>query len=456
MVSPSTLERPRSAEPRKPPIRWWTVLAIVIILALLFTNALAWYLLAVERTSTSTTAPEATDTTVVADVSAPPAPVAAVELPPIISPGDLGVYGTHQFRGGNSLSGETDGGFRTLEGVYWDPVRPGGFFGADPIAYGRFLYVVSATHDSVYGIDQTSGLIKFMMRTNGRMQTAPAVGQFEYSLGPEGSETRVRLVAVSENGTVYARNATGGGNSEMWQRDLNEDVLAAPLIEDNKIIVATEAGTIIALGLDNEEVWRYPVPNTYTAAFRHTPAISAGIIYAVDENDRLHMVDLDTGNASCAMPISLRHSASSHPVVAGDQLLIPTDGSILVLPTAQCGALPQIIAVQVDSTISPAVSGSTIFTVENSFLLAWNLETRTLDVWDGPFQAESPITTAPAVAGGVIYFGTQQGVVHAVDAGRGESLWTFEVGEPIFGGPVVTANAIFVTTTQEIISIAGR
>ena len=49
MVSPSTLERPRSAEPRKPTIRWWTVLAIVIILALLFTNALAWYLLAVER-----------------------------------------------------------------------------------------------------------------------------------------------------------------------------------------------------------------------------------------------------------------------------------------------------------------------------------------------------------------------------------------------------------------------
>ena len=376
--------------------------------------------------------------------------------PTIVPPGDLGVYGTHQFRGGNSLNGETDGGFRTVDGVYWEPVRPGGFFGADPIAYGRFLYVVSTTHDAVYGIDQTTGLMKFLMRTNGRMQTAPAVGQFEYSLGPEGVETRVRLVAVSEHGTVYARNATGGGNSEMWQRDLNEDVLAAPLIEDNKIIVATETGSIIALGLDNKEVWRYPVPNTYTAAFRHTPAISAGLIYAVDENDRLHMVDLETGNPSCAMPISLRHSASSHPVIAGDQLLIPTDGSILVLPTGQCGALPQIIAVQVDSTISPAVSDSTIFTVENSFLLAWNLETRALDVWDSPFQAESPITTAPAVADGVIYFGTQQGVVHAVDAENGESLWTFEVGEPIFGGPVVTANAIFVITTQEIISIAGK
>jgi outer membrane protein assembly factor BamB len=261
---------------------------------------------------------------------------------------------------------------------------------------------------------------------------------------------------VSENGTVYSRNATGGGSSENWQWDLNEDVVAAPLIANNTIIVATEAGSIIALGLDHEQAWRYPVPNTYTAAFRHTPAIYGGTIYAVDENNRLHLIDLETGQAECEIPISLGHTASSHPVAAGGQVLIPTDGSILVLPTNQCGALPRIIAVQVDSTISPVVADSTIFTVENSFLLAWDLETRAPNVWDGPFQAESPITTAPAIADGVIYFGTQDGFVHAVDARSGESLWTFEVGEPIFGGPVVTANAVFVITTQEIISIAGR
>ncbi len=449
MVSPPTVNRRRSSPPGfKPPVPLWPLLASAAIIILLGTNALAWYLLYSEdpEPTTPATVPPSPDT---------PSTIVPSSLP-IVDPPDLGVFGRHDFRGNLALTGETDGGFRQLLGSYWKPVQPGGFFGADPIAYGRFLYVVSATHDVVYAVDQTSGVISFSMQTNGRMQSAPAVGQFTYSTGPEGnSETATRLIAVSEDGTVYSRNALGGGSSSHWQMQLGVDVSAAPLIADDKVIIATEGGSVIAVSIDSEVVWRYPVPNTYSSAFAHTPAISNGIIYAPDEAGRLHEIDLETGTAVCA-PIAMGARPSSHPLIAEDQVLIPSDGSILVMPTDRCNAAPRLILDQVDLPLSPAYADSVVYSVENSYLLAWDLETLADTVWDLPFDAGDRITTAPTVAEGVVYVGTQGGTVHAVDAATGEALWRFEVGEPIFGGPIVTTNGIFVTTAQEIISIAGE
>jgi outer membrane protein assembly factor BamB len=186
-----------------------------------------------------------------------------------------------------------------------------------------------------------------------------------------------------------------------------------------------------------------------------TPAIANGRIYAPDDHGRLHVISLASGEAECT-PTALGVHPSGHPLVADDQVVIPTDGSILVVPADGCNNAPRLIIDQVDSPLSPAYADSTIFSVENSYILAWDLDTLSDTVWTSPFDAQDRITTAPTVAEGVVYFGTQSGVVHAVDAETGTSLWQFEVGEPIFGGPVVASNGIFVITAQEVISIAGE
>ena len=448
MVSPSTLDRRHSTPPDyKPPIRLWPLLAFLLIMLLLGTNALAWYLLYLDEPPEA--APLAFDA--VPTTTFPPELTIA---PPIIDPGDLGVHGRHDYRGNIALTGETDGGFRDQTGVYWEPVQPGGFFGADPIAYGRFLYVVSATHDVVYAVDQTTGVVSFTMQTNGRMQTAPAVGQFTETIGKEATETSTRLVVVSEDGIVYSRSALGVGGARRWESRLQEDVSAAPLVTDGKIIVATESGSIIAIGGDSEVLWRYLIPALQQTSFSTAPAIANGIVYAADDTGRLHLVSLDDGTELCRIALGVR--PTSHPLIADDRVVIPADGTILVLEAGECEAAPRLIVDQVNSPLAPAYAAGTLFAVENSFLMAWDLATLAPSVWNAPFTAESRITTAPTVAGGVVYFGTQDGIVHAVDGATGEAVWQFEVGQPIFGGPVITTNGIFVTTAQEIISIAGE
>ncbi|HUG74875.1 MAG TPA: PQQ-binding-like beta-propeller repeat protein, partial [Acidimicrobiia bacterium] len=80
-------------------------------------------------------------------------------------------------------------------------------------------------------------------------------------------------------------------------------------------------------------------------------------------------------------------------------------------------------------------------------------------VWQergGSFAADSRITTAPLLADGVLYLGTQGGIVHAVDAANGEELWSFDADARVEGIAVIP-NVIFVTTADgTLIAIAGE
>ena len=54
------------------------------------------------------------------------------------------------------------------------------------------------------------------------------------------------------------------------------------------------------------------------------------------------------------------------------------------------------------------------------------------------------IVNAPTVADGVVYFGSDDDSVNAVDASTGDPLWRFEVGEVVRSTPTVTGGAVYV------------
>ncbi len=78
--------------------------------------------------------------------------------------------------------------------------------------------------------------------------------------------------------------------------------------------------------------------------------------------------------------------------------------------------------------------------------------------WDGgPFGAADIITTPPVLADGVVYVGSQDGLVHAVDAETGTVLWQFNAESAVRGELVVVPGTVVVTTAAgEIIALAGR
>jgi outer membrane protein assembly factor BamB len=87
----------------------------------------------------------------------------------------------------------------------------------------------------------------------------------------------------------------------------------------------------------------------------------------------------------------------------------------------------------------------------------WTDPTEFPSPWDGVFSADNLITTAPVLADGLVYIGTQGGLVLAADAATGSEVWRFSTGAAIRGEIIVVPGAVFATTAQgEVVVIGGR
>jgi serine/threonine-protein kinase len=73
------------------------------------------------------------------------------------------------------------------------------------------------------------------------------------------------------------------------------------------------------------------------------------------------------------------------------------------------------------------------------------------EIWRSP--AGSLAETSPAVVGGVVYIASVEGAiindsddgyVYALDAATGEELWHFQMGEVVFASPVVVDGVVYI------------
>ena len=96
---------------------------------------------------------------------------------------------------------------------------------------------------------------------------------------------------------------------------------------------------------------------------------------------------------------------------------------------------------------SPAVAGGIVyFGSQDSILYALDSTTGRL-VWQ--FRAGSLIRTSPAVVDGVLYFGAHDGSIRALNAATGEQLWSYREKYAITSSPAVADGGVYVGTTAK-------
>jgi outer membrane protein assembly factor BamB len=54
------------------------------------------------------------------------------------------------------------------------------------------------------------------------------------------------------------------------------------------------------------------------------------------------------------------------------------------------------------------------------------------------------VYSSPAVAGGVVYVGSYDGHVYALDAKTGERLWRYQTGDEVVSSPAVAGGVVYV------------
>ncbi len=93
------------------------------------------------------------------------------------------------------------------------------------------------------------------------------------------------------------------------------------------------------------------------------------------------------------------------------------------------------------SISSPSLAGDYAYLGAGTNLVSINLITRQIQ-WT--FTANDDVVSSPAVAGTVVYVGSEDGNFYAVNRMTGEKLWSYAMGDQISSSPAVGNGMVYI------------
>ena len=275
----------------------------------------------------------------------------------------------------------------------------------------RGLVFVGSDDGGVYAFDERTGSLRWSVFTGSAVRSSPAVA-------------RGRVVVGNTGGAIYALDAdTGAG---LWSYGIGGKVTAAPLVVGGTVYVGSRGGSFVALDLETGGVvWRAKPWATWAG-----PSYANGLVYVGSDKSMVFAFDAVTGQERWSTSLDAR--VRSAPSVRKGLVYVGTDaGSVFALDAGsgqirwRAAAAPRKVNAVVRS--SPAIVGGRVV-VTTGETTPMDGHAVALDAMTGSTLWRSKLadysTSSPAVANGVIYLGSFDTRLYALNARNGRQLWT--------------------------------
>lgn len=266
----------------------------------------------------------------------------------------------------------------------------------------------------------------------------------------------------THQGAYPEANLSSGHGKVAWSFATGGPVRSSPLVHEDRLYVGSGDGHLYALDAGTgEEIWRF----NSQSPVHSSPALRTDLVFFGDRENRFYALDRESGRLRWRVetgpdkPWEWGHEGwdyfTSSPVLAAGFMVVGSgDGAVYAFEAAT-GSRAWRIETGARIRSSPAVSGETVFVGSaDGFLYAIDLHTGELR-WrfgtegvanDAASESvdRKTIQSSPAVVAGVVYFGSRDGHVYAVDAGSGQEIWRSEGRMPWFiTSPAVAAGMVF-------------
>ena len=218
-----------------------------------------------------------------------------------------------------------------------------------------------------------------------------------------------KLFFGTENGEVVALSPDG---ELVWRQMVKGEVLARPAVGEGLVVVATGAGTLIALHPDSgEQRWEFENEQpALTLRGVSEPVIEAGGVIYGSGSGHLGVLIADRGYQAWEEPIAVPSGS--------------TDLSRLV-----------------DVDAKPLVQGGTVYSIAyNGSLIAQELRTGR-QIWKRDYASFRNM----ALADGILYVVDSEGRIYALDTASGTERWSqFGLNKHYLTGPTVYKNYLVI------------
>jgi len=227
-----------------------------------------------------------------------------------------------------------------------------------------------------------------------------------------------------------------------WSFDLGGyPVRSSPAVANGTVFLANGFGVFAIDTETGQQLWKLPIDY----AGESSPVVVDGVVYVASKKNRLYAIDAKTGEQRWFFKTSGLLFGS--PSVEGETVVIGTDdGDLFGLDRAHGYSIWNVkLASGIYST--PAIDTGRIFvTTRDKTTVALDLGTGH-EIWTYPVGGSA----SPAVADGVVYIGSDDGGVYAIDAAKGgDPIWLFASGSANVRAPVVAGDQLFFTAGATI------
>jgi outer membrane protein assembly factor BamB len=328
---------------------------------------------------------------------------------------------------------------------------------SSPILGGGRLYVAMKRRNSngvngVMAINPTSGAVIWKVTTPHAINHTPA-----YYDG---------IVCIAEvGGRVRALSATTGG--QIWQHDLLDNLgrycYCAPAAEGGKFYVGTSYRFARLDAYTGAVDWERAVGggSDWISSYA-SPAVSGsylamGGMWVSGSNDFV-LLDKLSGN------ILWSHAAGNgmhcSPTFVGDRVLFTDRGSIMYCYQTSTNTF--IWSRDMGSgwsATTPAVKDNVVVGGSaNGYLYGINLINGAV-LWahtsgpavfkNSPYMRDfSSLLSSPTICMDRVYFGSSDGYFYCLNLSTGSVIWSFKIGVPVLSTPLVSGNALFVSSND--------
>ena len=239
---------------------------------------------------------------------------------------------------------------------------------------------------------------------------------------------RLRISAAPKNGEWATRDIL----DTIQLLLMKEPSFAAVTILLTVLSVAQEKHAMFRGNVEHSGVYQSQVPNRLLLKWKFStggpivssPAVVDGIVYVGSADRNLYAVDAETGELR--WKFDANGDVNSSPAVV--------DGTVYVVSLD--GKLYAVDAATGKQRWSFATEGERRFSAVGYMGMLPAAE-RMADPWD-------LYLSSPAVVNGVVYFGSGDGNVYAVDAESGSLRWKYKTGDVVHSSPAVSGGVVYV------------
>lgn len=246
-----------------------------------------------------------------------------------------------------------------------------------------------------------------------------------------------------------------------WEREAPDGCKSTPAIVEGRVYLGTLSGELFCLDLASGDVhWTYKSleaadPKTFIPGFSAPVTVAGDVVLCGDEEGTLHCVDRSTGKPRWTF--NAQGLIVGGAAVRSGRVIVGSHSQFLYGLDLQTGQKQWEFDTRGPVNGTQAFDGDLTFVTGCSEPVLYVVDTRT-----GQEHSRVPLDdlliATPALVEGILYFGTSEGKVLAVDWKAQATVWTFETQQPreIHSAPAVTDDAVIIGARDKTLYALDR